>query len=260
MDGERRRSPRLRRPGGRVAHRTEALELTAQQAGSAERARVRPGRVVRGGSVLPSRGRVAIRCFLGGSRAAFTSPVSDPFWLRIPLREPREEGDGPPVVHPHRPGPVRHEGGKGVSCRRSRNAKRERIRESSEARTSRWGWTAAKPAARSRALRSRSGRSRCRARASTDSRLGFDRPVSRKLTCRGERSARWASFSWVMFLCVGRLRRSRPKEMAPSSSATGDPVARGRPRPEGGPEECAGPVAFPITSREMVLLSGFPIS
>ncbi|CAM5232127.1 hypothetical protein SVIOM74S_09174 [Streptomyces violarus] len=54
------------------------------------------------------------------------------------------------------------------------------------------------------------GTSRCSASRSTISSLGRERPVSMKLMCRAEESARSASSSWLTRRCSRQARSSGP--------------------------------------------------
>src|SRR5271165_810759 len=103
--------------------------------------------------------------------------------------------------------------------------------------------TGAYPAVRSKALRSRSGMSRCSARFSTISREGAARPLSMKLKCFCEMFASQARASWLSRRCSRHDRTREPADVAvwfmTTSQAAREPIvnylggSHGRKNPRG---------------------------
>ncbi|GGW09719.1 hypothetical protein GCM10018980_21120 [Streptomyces capoamus] len=76
-------------------------------------------------------------------------------------------------------------------------------------------------------MRSRTGTWSCSASRSTISSLGRDRPVSTKLMCRAEESARNASSSWDSRCRSRQARSSGPAPWPETAEAVGPDAATG---------------------------------
>ena len=88
--------------------------------------------------------------------------------------------------------------------------------------------TAAKPAAPSSALRSRSGTSSASARRNTISRLGCDRPVSMNERWRDETPDSVASRSWLVPRRARHSRKSRPNGLGEPARGAAMPQTSAR--------------------------------
>ena len=119
----------------------------------------------------------------------------------------------------------------------------------------------AKPAASSSRLRSRSGTSSCSERCRTISRLGFERPVSRKLRCRADTPASSARSSWLSRRRCRQSRSSVPPRIGAARGTGGNRGGPAPPRPPGaagppGPPPPPDPAPTPATQPEPQLSGG----